>query len=178
MKKKLLLLTPLFLLTIITVSGQVLINEYSAANYDDVPDNYGEFEDWIELYNAGVASVDLSGYYLSDREDEPTKYSIPAGVTISAGGFVRFWCSSRNLFAGTNYHTNFKLTQTTGAEAVVFADATGTIIDIQQLDNPNQTNHSWGRSPNGGADWRIYTCLLYTSPSPRDRTRSRMPSSA
>ena len=25
---------------------------------------------------------------------------------------------------------------------------------------------------------RIITCLLYTSPSPRDRTRSRMPSSA
>ena len=24
----------------------------------------------------------------------------------------------------------------------------------------------------------FYTCLLYTSPSPRDRTRSRMPSSA
>ena len=26
--------------------------------------------------------------------------------------------------------------------------------------------------------WRLYPCLLYTSPSPRDRTRSRMPSSA
>ena len=25
---------------------------------------------------------------------------------------------------------------------------------------------------------RVYRCLLYTSPSPRDRTRSRMPSSA
>ena len=25
---------------------------------------------------------------------------------------------------------------------------------------------------------KIWTCLLYTSPSPRDRTRSRMPSSA
>ena len=25
---------------------------------------------------------------------------------------------------------------------------------------------------------RFYGCLLYTSPSPRDRTRSRMPSSA
>ena len=25
---------------------------------------------------------------------------------------------------------------------------------------------------------KSYTCLLYTSPSPRDRTRSRMPSSA
>ena len=25
---------------------------------------------------------------------------------------------------------------------------------------------------------QLYICLLYTSPSPRDRTRSRMPSSA
>ena len=31
-------------------------------------------------------------------------------------------------------------------------------------------------APNGFKD--AYTCLLYTSPSPRDRTRSRMPSSA
>ena len=27
-------------------------------------------------------------------------------------------------------------------------------------------------------DANLYSCLLYTSPSPRDRTRSRMPSSA
>ena len=36
--------------------------------------------------------------------------------------------------------------------------------------------------PNAGSIWDfskpISTCLLYTSPSPRDRTRSRMPSSA
>ena len=32
---------------------------------------------------------------------------------------------------------------------------------------------------NVGAERMLgYTCLLYTSPSPRDRTRSRMPSSA
>ena len=27
-------------------------------------------------------------------------------------------------------------------------------------------------------DWQYYICLLYTSPSPRDATLSRMPSSA
>ena len=33
--------------------------------------------------------------------------------------------------------------------------------------------------PNQFVDWDMfYDCLLYTSPSPRDRTRSRMPSSA
>ena len=30
----------------------------------------------------------------------------------------------------------------------------------------------------GGCAGMSYICLLYTSPSPRDRTRSRMPSSA
>ena len=30
----------------------------------------------------------------------------------------------------------------------------------------------------GGAGEPVGVCLLYTSPSPRDRTRSRMPSSA
>ena len=35
-----------------------------------------------------------------------------------------------------------------------------------------------GSSPCGSEHALIYYCLLYTSPSPRDRTRSRMPSSA
>ena len=30
----------------------------------------------------------------------------------------------------------------------------------------------------GAEDGEVFSCLLYTSPSPRDRTRSRMPSSA
>ena len=39
---------------------------------------------------------------------------------------------------------------------------------------PTMSNTTVGSNPN--VDLR--TCLLYTSPSPRDRTRSRMPSSA
>ena len=31
---------------------------------------------------------------------------------------------------------------------------------------------------NNGQRFETYTCLLYTSPSPRDRQKSRMPSSA
>ena len=35
-----------------------------------------------------------------------------------------------------------------------------------------------GLGVDGEAKWVVKDCLLYTSPSPRDRTRSRMPSSA
>ena len=42
---------------------------------------------------------------------------------------------------------------------------------IEVKENPKYSN--WRRDLN-----EAITCLLYTSPSPRDRTRSRMPSSA
>ena len=39
---------------------------------------------------------------------------------------------------------------------------------------PGRINETWFKAEKVGT----YYCLLYTSPSPRDRTRSRMPSSA
>ena len=45
-------------------------------------------------------------------------------------------------------------------------------VDGKELRVPNKLTY-----PMIIAGW-IYSCLLYTSPSPRDRTRSRMPSSA
>ena len=51
------------------------------------------------------------------------------------------------------------------------------------LDSANGTPYgTWGDGEHlFNVDWvddQLQTCLLYTSPSPRDRTRSRMPSSA
>ena len=44
----------------------------------------------------------------------------------------------------------------------------------------NECGYRWHFNPRYSRRnlWKNYTCLLYTSPSPRDRTRSRMPSSA
>ena len=49
------------------------------------------------------------------------------------------------------------------AQVALAADFTSTAVGMP-----------WG--PPWGTTW--FRCLLYTSPSPRDRTRSRMPSSA
>lgn len=146
------------LLLVTSLQAQVVINEFSAANYSDVADNYGDFEDWIELYNAGATAVDLGGYFLSDNASNPDKWEIPAGTTINAGGFLRFWCSGRDEVSGSNYHTSFKITQTVVDEDVVFTAPDGvTILDVQYIEEPNQKNHSWGRYPNGSDNWYIYT---------------------
>ena len=48
---------------------------------------------------------------------------------------------------------------------------------IKLLDN-SEDFESLIKNPTNKKEDQINICLLYTSPSPRDRTRSRMPSSA
>ncbi len=138
-----------------TLSAQVVINEFSGANLDQFFDNYGDDRDWIELYNTGSSSVDLSGYYLSDKTDNPTKFEIPAGVSIGANDYLLVWASDRDEYVGGVLHTNFKLTQTKDSEAIVLAGPSGTIIDLHDIDTPNQNGHSWARTTDGAANWGI-----------------------
>jgi len=137
--------------------ADIVINEYSCSNLSQVTDDYGEYGDWIELYNTGGSSVNIGGYYLSDNPTNPTMWQIPAGVTITANGLKRFWASGRNVTNGANYHTNFKLTQSkNNPDYVVLADASGTIIDYVLL-TKTQLGHSYGRITNGNSTWGIFT---------------------
>ena len=49
-----------------------------------------------------------------------------------------------------------------------------------RVNNPEKLLNNWAANPQTRAQYgaKGKGCLLYTSPSPRDRTRSRMPSSA
>ena len=46
------------------------------------------------------------------------------------------------------------------------------------LNEAKQLNQKLGTSDRRKLEEYLYACLLYTSPSPRDRQKSRMPSSA
>ena len=37
-------------------------------------DEDGDSRDWIELYNSGTETINLAGYYLSDKADDTTKW--------------------------------------------------------------------------------------------------------
>ena len=53
------------------------------------------------------------------------------------------------------------------------------MLDITQCNDREKVLYAFGKLEGSTADWwDSYTCLLYTSPSPRDGLLSRMPSSA
>lgn len=137
--------------------GQVVINEYSAANYTDYDDNYNETEDWFELYNSGVNDIDLNGYYLSDKANNLTKYQINASVSVAAGEHLVVFASGRNEIVGTNIHTNFKIHQTKGNEWVILTDPDGVTVVDSVFVLANQTNQSRGRVADGDDTWGVFT---------------------
>lgn len=67
------------------------------------------FEDAIELHNPTGTPLDVGGWYLSNNEDNFTKYQIPGGTTIPAGGYAAFYedqfnDGSTNAFALNSAH--------------------------------------------------------------------------
>lgn len=56
--------------------GQLVINEGSNKNYPTLLDEDGEYEDWIEIYNAVPTPIDLYNYSLSDNSN-PGEWSFP-----------------------------------------------------------------------------------------------------
>ncbi|MCE7925712.1 MAG: hypothetical protein DYG98_21890 [Haliscomenobacteraceae bacterium CHB4] len=138
--------------------AQVLINEICAANMTGLTDGDGDREDWVELYNSGPTAVNLSGWFLSDNPNKPQKWVIPNGQTIAAGAYRVIFCSGKDKIAGVYLHTSFKISQTKG-ESFLLTQPNGTTADSYTFDIPNQGDHSYGRAPNGGPVWSIYTTL-------------------
>jgi len=78
----------LLLLLILSIDShtQIIINEVCPRNATTIVDEFGEYEDWIELYNSGPGPVNLNNWSLSDDPDNPYKWIFPE-VTISPDSF-------------------------------------------------------------------------------------------
>jgi len=135
--------------------SQVLINEYSCSNVTGITDAYGQREDWIELYNTTSAPINLTGWFLSDKASNLTKWMIPSG-SINANGFKMVFCSKRNTVNGNQYHPNFSLTQT-GGDWIILSNPSGIVVDSFKIVHMTKADHSVGRSTNGASDFKLFT---------------------
>ncbi|MBK9043930.1 MAG: CotH kinase family protein [Saprospiraceae bacterium] len=136
--------------------SQIIISEYSASNLRMFPDDYGKYEDWIELHNTGNTSVDISGWYLSDKRDKPKKWKIPSGTTLGPDNYIIIWASGRDEITPTDFHTNFKFTQSKNDEFVVLSNSGGNIIESAPL-IITQNHQSVSKSSTDNNVWYIST---------------------
>jgi hypothetical protein len=132
----------------------LFINELLPLNATINSDEQGEFDPWIEIYNASAASVDMGGMFLTDSHASPTLWEVPPGTTVCGGCWLLVWADAEPTDGPL--HTNFQLSPLGGV--VGLYDASGTIVDF--LDYGDLISDlSYGRFPDGGPDLRVFNIV-------------------
>lgn len=120
---------------------EIRINEVMTDNSLFAPAENGRYYDWIELYNSGNSTVDLSGHYLSDNPDKLEKFLIEE-LTIEPGEYVLIYMSR---LSGKDengiIHTNFALSSK--GETVYLSNSEGNIISALTVPE-GRSNVSYG----------------------------------
>ena len=133
-----------------SVAGNVTINEVMAENLGAVANGL-DHPDYVELKNNTAAAIDISGWNLTDDELLPARYTLPAGTSIAAGGYLIVWCDSNTASPGL--HCGFALSRK-GQRVIVIQS--GTVRDAIAF-GPQMANAAIGRSADGTGAWTLVT---------------------
>ncbi len=132
----------------------LFINEFLAANDTTNADEFGEFDDWLEIYNADTESLFVGGMYLTDELANPTLWQFP-DTAIAPGGFLLVWCDSDP--GQGPLHATFKLSAGGEQIGLYETDANGNVpVDTLSF-GAQTTDVSMGRETDGGHVWTTFT---------------------
>ena len=127
---------------------KIYINEIMASNTASISDEFGEYDDWIELYNDEDTDVNLLGYSISDDPERPLQTALSGELTIPAKGMLLLW-ADKDPEQGSN-HLPFNLKRS--GEAVILTAPNGVIMDsfdwIEAV-----TDHVFARFPDGTGEF-------------------------
>ncbi len=103
---------------------------------NEVESNGGTPDDWVELYNTGAATIDISGLKFIDNDDTHALYAIPAGTTLAPGGYYVLESGAFGFGLG-------------GADSARLFAADGTTLLTSYSWTAHATATTYGRCPNG-----------------------------
>jgi len=156
--KKLLWIVILLLPGFMGKAQGVMINELAASVTSSQVDNYGEYEDWIEIFNGSKSDVNLAGWFISDNPAKPFKYRFPGTnadlTTVHAGSYLLLW-ADKDTAQGPD-HLNFSLKKKgeylllygPGKDGPVMADS----VKYKAL----IADRSYGRCPERNNEWMVF----------------------
>ncbi|MCD4694786.1 MAG: CotH kinase family protein [Bacteroidales bacterium] len=131
----------------------LFINEFMASNTTTIADEYGEFDDWIEIYNGGAESVWLGDKHLSDNYSSPDKWQFP-DITLEPQDFVLVWAD--NDTDQGPLHANFKLSAAGEEIGLYDSESAGFFIIDTISFGQQETDISYGLISDGNMPWAFF----------------------
>ena len=143
-----------FFLTMIwgTSGADVIISEVMASNgyYEN-----GHAWDWVELYNNGDSTENLSGWGFTDSKKDLYKFTFPEGTKLKAGEYLTIWCTGdKNETPGKDkvFYADFKISASGEKLRLTNAEEQ----EIQKLELPEQYGCVSYGLPDGGNDYGFF----------------------
>lgn len=141
----------------------LFVNEIVPQYGTSYSDEYGNYSDWIEIYNSGNEPIDLGGLYITDNLNLPTKYQITTGdpsvTTVPAMGFLVLFADAATSLGAR--HLSFQLSS--GGEQVgLYYMQNDDLVVIDSVSfGPQGLDISYARINDGGANW-----MSFRTPTP------------
>lgn len=106
--------------------------------------------DWVEIYNSSDKTIDLSGYCLEDDKGVAEKFTIPAGTTIAAKGFLLY---SQGATGST---TSFTFGLSGSGDDVYLVDPDNKLVDhVTTPDFSDAAGSSYARKTDGASEFEV-----------------------
>ena len=137
----------------LTNPKDLMINEAMSKNYSYLPQNGGNYYDWLELYNNGKDTIKLKDYCVTTSTNTMCMYKLP-DVELKSGEYYILMASGDPNLSGEYKHTNFKISDN---ESIYVTKGNKIIDSIYMANIP--TGYSMGKGEN-------YGVYYFSSPTP------------
>ena len=144
-------LLSLFITFAVSVSAQTAslqINEICPSNIDQWVDPSFNYGGWVELYNPTSSTIDITGWYLSDKKDRLQKAKVTQTTSVPAKGFTTLWFDHYSKWSKKTI--DMKLDCDGGT--LYLSDTQANLV--ASLEYPEAVSRcSWARTADGGDAW-------------------------
>jgi len=130
----------------------LVINEIMPTNISTIPDESGDFEGWVELFNDGPLPINLTGVSMADIRSSLARFELPA-VMIRPGEHKIIWLDGQQ--AEGPLHLPLKIYPGGGFIVLYAPDADGGWSIDGQSYGELPADQSVGRSLDGAQDWIV-----------------------
>lgn len=131
----------------------LFLNEILCRNESILPDEAGDHDPWLEIYNAGSLDAPLGGLQLALAR-AGARWCLPDTI-LPPCDHLLVWCDAEPQDGPL--HADFVLPGDSGT--VLLLDAAGAVLDSCHFP-PQLPDTSWGRQPDGGPEW----CFMPPTP--------------
>lgn len=140
--------------------SNISINEYMTDNSRVYYDKYGNYYDWVELYNSSNKDINLQNVFITDDESNLNKYKIK-DVVIKAKGYLIVHMPGEKVNYEDGIYTDFGLSS--NDKKIIISNGKKKIDEVEIV--YLKENVSYGKVDN--------TWKYFTSPTPGSKNNTK-----